>query len=56
MMLATVETVAKTDPVRESRCDNPDAAAQATAGDSIHAASPLEMGELMRLTRYGELA
>src|SRR5919106_6819560 len=40
MMLAAVETVTKADPVRAARRDNPDVAAQATAGESVHAASP----------------
>src|SRR5688572_26133756 len=42
MMLAAVETVTKADPVWESRRHNSDVAAQATAGESIHAASPLK--------------
>lgn len=41
MMLATVETVTKADPVRESRRHDADVAAQATARESVHAASPL---------------
>ena len=41
MMLAAVETVTKADPVWESRRYNSDVAAQATAGESVHAASPL---------------
>jgi hypothetical protein len=40
-MLAAVETVTKADPVWESRRHNSDVAAQATAGESVHAASPL---------------
>jgi hypothetical protein len=40
MMLAAVETVTKADPVWESRRHNSDLAAQATAGESVHAASP----------------
>src|SRR3954452_2935964 len=40
MMLAAVETVTDTDPVGESRCHDPDVAAQATARESVHAASP----------------
>ena len=40
MMLAAVETVTKADPVWESRGNNSDVAAQATAGKSVHAASP----------------
>src|SRR6266550_127419 len=42
MMLAAVETVAKSDPVWESRRHNSDVAAQATARESVHAASPLK--------------
>ena len=38
MMLAAVETVAKTDPVWVSRRHNSDIAAQATAGESVHTA------------------
>jgi hypothetical protein len=41
-MLAAVETVTKADPVWGSRRRNSDLAAQATARDSIHAASPLK--------------
>ncbi len=37
MMLAAVETVTNADPVRESRRHNSDVAAQATAGESVHA-------------------
>src|SRR3546814_17242833 len=40
MMLAAVETVTKADPVWKSRRHNPDVAAQAAAGESIHATSP----------------
>jgi hypothetical protein len=40
MMLAAVETVTKADPVWKARRHDPDVAAQATAGESIHAASP----------------
>src|SRR3546814_15864472 len=40
MMLAAVETVTKADPVWKSRRHNPDVAAQAAAGESIHAPSP----------------
>jgi hypothetical protein len=40
-MLAAVETVTKADPVWESRRHNSDVAAQATAGEAVHAASPL---------------
>jgi len=42
MMLAAVETVTKADPVWESRRHNSDVAAQATARESVHAASPLK--------------
>jgi hypothetical protein len=42
MMLAAVEKVTKADPVWESRRHNADAAAQATARESVHAASPLK--------------
>jgi hypothetical protein len=42
MMLAAVETVTKADPVWESRRHNSDVAAQATASESVHAASPLD--------------
>jgi hypothetical protein len=41
MMLATVETVTKADPVWEPRRHDSDVAAQATARESVHAASPL---------------
>ncbi len=40
MMLAAVETVTKADPVWGTRRHNSDAAAQATARESVHAASP----------------
>jgi hypothetical protein len=40
MMLAAVETVTDADPVWESRRHDPDVAAQAAAGESVHAASP----------------
>jgi len=36
MMLAAVETVTNADPVRESRRDNLDVAAQATTRESVH--------------------
>src|SRR3954447_2562045 len=42
MMLAAVETVTKADPVWASRRHNSDVAAQATAGEAVHAASPLK--------------
>ncbi|CCV03991.1 hypothetical protein MESS2_1170004 [Mesorhizobium metallidurans STM 2683] len=42
MMLAAVETVANANPVWESRRHNFDVAAQAAAGESVHAASPLK--------------
>jgi hypothetical protein len=40
MMLAAVEAVTKADPVGGARRHNSDVAAQATAGESVHAASP----------------
>ncbi|SJM28405.1 hypothetical protein BQ8482_110335 [Mesorhizobium delmotii] len=40
MMLAAVETMTNADPVWESRRHNSDVAAQATASESVHAASP----------------
>ncbi|SIT54107.1 hypothetical protein BQ8794_140252 [Mesorhizobium prunaredense] len=40
MVLAAVETMTNADPVWESRRHNPDVAAQATASESVHAASP----------------
>jgi hypothetical protein len=42
VMLAAVETVTKANPVWAPRRLNSDVAAQATAGESVHAASPLE--------------
>jgi hypothetical protein len=42
MMLAAVETVTNADPVWESRRHNSDVAAQATARESVHVASPLK--------------
>src|SRR5450631_2463753 len=42
MMFAAIETVTKADPVWESRSLNSDVAAQATARESVHAASPLK--------------
>src|SRR5919201_6872966 len=44
MMLAAVETVTNADPVWESRRHNSDVAAQATAGESVHAFSFLRLG------------
>ncbi|MOA52919.1 hypothetical protein D3C78_1763000 [compost metagenome] len=41
MVLAAVETVTKADPVREPRRHKSDVAAKATAGESVHVASPL---------------
>lgn len=41
MMLAAVETVTKTDPVRAARCHKSDVAAKATTRESVHAVSPL---------------
>src|SRR3546814_4123943 len=55
MMLAAVETVTKADPVWASRRHKSDVAAQAAAGESLHAAPPLEIGrahsELQSLMR-----
>lgn len=42
VMLAAVETVAKADPVWSSRRHNSNVAAQAAAGESVHAAPPLK--------------
>jgi hypothetical protein len=42
VMLATVETVTQADPIGSSRRDDSDVAAQATAGEAVHAASPLK--------------
>src|SRR5262245_8922019 len=42
MMLSAVETVTKAHPVWPSRRHDSDVAAKATAGESVHAASPLE--------------
>ena len=36
MMLAAVEAVADADAVRKSRRNDPDVAAQATTGESVH--------------------
>src|SRR5436309_7170956 len=53
VMLAAVEAVTKADPVWPSRRHNPDIAAQATAHESVHAASPLRSsGEV---SRFGEV-
>ena len=41
-MLAAVETMTKADPVWGSRRHDSDIAAQATARESVHAASPLK--------------
>src|SRR5207248_5868058 len=43
MVLAAVETVTKADPVRESRRLDSDVAAQAPAGEVVHAGSPLSL-------------
>jgi hypothetical protein len=43
MMLATIKTVTKTDPVWESRCHNLDVTTKATAGELVHTASPLHL-------------
>jgi hypothetical protein len=40
MMLAAIEAMTEADPVWESRRHNSDIAAQAAAGESVHAASP----------------
>ena len=40
MMLAAVEAMTNADPVWLSRCRNSNVAAQATAGESVHAVSP----------------
>ena len=58
MMLTAVETVTNADPVWESRRHNSDAAAQATARESVHAAMVSQpildelglTGELRQLT------
>ena len=42
VVLAAVETVTKADPVGEPRRLDPNVAAQATARESVHAASPLK--------------
>jgi hypothetical protein len=42
MMLAAVETVTNADPEWESRRHDSDVAAQATAGEAVHAASPFK--------------
>jgi hypothetical protein len=57
MMLAAVETVTKSDPIWETRRHNSDVAAQATAGESVHAESPPkssdEPGEFGSITVRG---
>ena len=45
MMLAAVETVAKANPVWEPCCHNSDIAAQATAGELIHAVFSLKSSD-----------
>jgi hypothetical protein len=40
MMLAAIETVAKADTVWRAQRHNSDVAAQATGGESVHAAFP----------------
>jgi hypothetical protein len=47
MMLAAVEAVTKADPVGASRRHQSNAAAQATARESVHAASPLNSSSEM---------
>src|SRR5690606_36369408 len=42
MMLAAVETVAQADPRGAPRRQHPHVPADATGGDSVHAATPLE--------------
>src|SRR5919197_2412460 len=49
-VLAAVETVTNADPVWESRSHNSDVAAQATARESVHAASPLKRSPTLMLT------
>src|SRR5688572_29575230 len=44
VMLAAVETMTKADPVWAPRRHNADVAAQATAGEPVHAASPQACG------------
>jgi hypothetical protein len=56
MMLAAVETVTKADPVWESRRHNSDVAAQATARESVHAASPLNQAGGMFTTNSTVIA
>jgi hypothetical protein len=50
MMLTAIETVTQADPVWESRRHNADVAAQATARESVHAASPMSNGQRQRAT------
>ena len=45
VVLAAVEAVTKSDPVWESRRRDSDVAAQATAGEAVHAASPLRSSD-----------
>jgi hypothetical protein len=45
MVFAAVETVTKANPVRQSPGHESDVAAEATAGEAFHAASPLKPGE-----------
>ncbi len=42
-MLAAVETMTKTDPVRLPRRHEPDVAAEATARESVHVVSPQKL-------------
>src|SRR5687767_4925046 len=56
VMLAAVETVTKSDPVWASRRHNADVAAQATAGEPVHAASPLDQAVGMATTNSTVIA
>jgi hypothetical protein len=56
MMLAAVETVTKADPVWESRRYNSDVAAQAAAGESVHAAPPQNQAVGMATTNSTVIA
>jgi hypothetical protein len=61
MMLAAVETVTKANPVWTPRRHNSDIAAQATAGELVHAAPPLKSADgmfttirtVIAITRHG---
>jgi hypothetical protein len=57
MMLAAIEAVAKADPVWPTRRHNSDVAAQATAREPVHAASPLKITRTeIFTTRYAVIA